>query len=163
MTGIAITNVHHMRTIRQIATGLRMHFMITMLIGRAIKVIKIHSKHLPSYYSTAPTVCKGSISHGKGEKVMKIGNKEVKEIVIKDSTGELIADITDGDIISKTNVIVELINTKEDKEMSLQEIQVKPANKLYEAIGSIIINELSIESAERIVDSLVKVMDVKLG
>lgn len=94
---------------------------------------------------------------------MKIGNKEVKEIVIKDSTGELIADITDGDIISKTNVIVELINTKEDKEMSLQEIQVKPANKLYEAIGSIIINELSIESAERIVDSLVKVMDVKLG
>ena len=94
---------------------------------------------------------------------MKIGNKEVKEIVIKDSTGELIADITDDDIISKTNVIVGLINTKEDKEMSLQEIQVKTANKLYEAIGSMIINELSIESAERIVDSLVKVMDVKLG
>lgn len=94
---------------------------------------------------------------------MKIGNKEVKEIVIKDSTGELIADITDDDIISKTNVIVELINTKEDKELSLQEIQVKTANKLYEAIGSMIINELSIESAERIVDSLVKVMDVKLG
>lgn len=94
---------------------------------------------------------------------MKIGNKEVKEIVIKDNTGELIADITDGDIISKTNVIVELINTKEDKEMSLQEIEVKTANKLYEAIGSMIINELSIESAERIVDSLVKVMDVKLG
>ena len=47
--------------------------------------------------------------------------------------------------------------------MSLQEIQVKTANKLYEAIGSMIINELSIESAERIVDSLVKVMDVKLG
>ena len=94
---------------------------------------------------------------------MKIGNKEVKEIVIKDNTGELITDITDDDIISKTNVIVELINTKEDKEMSLQEIQVKTANKLYEAIGSMSINELSIESAERIVDSLVKVMDVKLG
>lgn len=94
---------------------------------------------------------------------MKIGNKEVKEIVIKDNTGELIADITDDDIISKTNVIVGLINTKEDKEMSLQEIQVKTANKLYEAIGSMIINELSIESAEKIVDSLVKVMDVKLG
>nr|DAD90057.1 MAG TPA: hypothetical protein [Siphoviridae sp. ctlzn3] len=41
---------------------------------------------------------------------MKIGNKEVKEIVIKDSTGELIADITDDDIISKTNIIVELIS-----------------------------------------------------
>lgn len=94
---------------------------------------------------------------------MKIGNKEVKEIVIKDNTGGFITDITDDDIISKTNVIVELINTKEDKEMSLQEIQVKTANKLYEAIGSMIINELSIESAERIVDSLVKVMDVKLG
>jgi hypothetical protein len=94
---------------------------------------------------------------------MQIGNKEVKEIVIKDNTGELIADITDDDIISKTNVIVELINTKEDKEMRLQEIQVKTANKLYKAIGSMIINELSIESAERIVDSLVKVMDVKLG
>nr|DAM75533.1 MAG TPA: hypothetical protein [Caudoviricetes sp.] len=94
---------------------------------------------------------------------MQIGNKEVKEIVIKDNTGELIADITDDDIISKTNIIVELISTKEDKEMSLQEIQVKTANKLYEAIGSMIINELSIESAERIVDSLVKVMDVKLG
>lgn len=51
---------------------------------------------------------------------MKIGNKEVKEIVIKDSTGELIADITDDYIISKTNVIVKLINTKEDKELSLQ-------------------------------------------
>ena len=94
---------------------------------------------------------------------MQIGNKEVKEIVIKDNTGELIADITDDDIISKTNIIVELISTKEDKEMSLQEIQVKTANNLYEAIGSMIINELSIESAERIVDSLVKVMDVKLG
>ena len=94
---------------------------------------------------------------------MQIGNKEVKEIVIKDNTGELIADITDDDIISKTNVIVELINTKEDKEMRLQEIQVKTANKLYKAIGNMIINELSIESAERIVDSLVKVMDVKLG
>jgi len=41
---------------------------------------------------------------------MKIGNKEVKEIVIKDNTGELIADITDDDIISKTNIIVELIS-----------------------------------------------------
>ena len=94
---------------------------------------------------------------------MKIGNKEVKEIVIKDNTGELIADITDDDIISKTNVIVELINTKEDKEMSLQEIQVKTANKLFETVDNMIINELSIESVERIVDSLVKVMDVRLG
>lgn len=94
---------------------------------------------------------------------MKIGNKEVKEIVIKDSTGELIADITDDDIISKTNVIVELINTKEDKELNLQEIQVRAANKLFEAIGSMIINELSIESAETIVNSLVKVMNVRLG
>ena len=41
---------------------------------------------------------------------MKIGNKEVKKIVIKDNTGELIADITDDDIISKTNIIVELIS-----------------------------------------------------
>ena len=41
---------------------------------------------------------------------MKIGNKEVKEIVIKDSTGELIADITDDDIISKTNIIVEHVS-----------------------------------------------------
>ena len=29
---------------------------------------------------------------------MKIGNKEVKKIVIKDNTGELIANITDDDI-----------------------------------------------------------------
>lgn len=94
---------------------------------------------------------------------MKIGNKEVKEIVIKDNTGELIADITDDDIISKTNVIVELINTKEDKEMSLQEIQVKTANKLFETVDNMIINELSIESVERIVDSLVKVMNIRLG
>lgn len=50
-----------------------------------------------------------------------------------------------------------------DKELSLQEIQVKTANKLFESIDNIIINELSIESAERIVDSLVRVMDVKLG
>lgn len=41
---------------------------------------------------------------------MQIGNKEVKEIVIKDNTGELIADITDDDIISETNIIVELIS-----------------------------------------------------
>jgi len=41
---------------------------------------------------------------------MQIGNREVKEIVIKDNTGELIADITDDDIISKTNIIVELIS-----------------------------------------------------
>nr|DAM74169.1 MAG TPA: hypothetical protein [Caudoviricetes sp.] len=41
---------------------------------------------------------------------MKIGNKEVKEIVIKDRTGELIADITDDDIISNVNVIIELIS-----------------------------------------------------
>ena len=81
---------------------------------------------------------------------MKIGNKEVKEIVIDD-------------IISKTNVIVELINTKEDKEMSLQEIQVKTANKLFETVDNMIINELSIESVERIVDSLVKVMNIRLG
>lgn len=94
---------------------------------------------------------------------MKIGNKEVKEIVIKDNTGELIADITDDDIISKTNVIVELINTKEDKELSLQEIQVKTANKLFEAIDNMNINEITIESAETIVNSLVKVMNVRLG
>lgn len=94
---------------------------------------------------------------------MKIGNKEVKDIVIKDNTGELIADITDDDIISKTNVIVELINTKEDKEMSLQEIQVKTANKLFEAIDNMNINEITIESAETIVNSLVKVMNVRLG
>lgn len=94
---------------------------------------------------------------------MEIGNKEVKEIVIKDNTGELIADITDDDIISKTNVIVELINTKEDKELSLQEIQVKTANKLFEAIDNMNINEITIESAETIVNSLVKVMNVRLG
>lgn len=94
---------------------------------------------------------------------MKIGNKEVKEIVIKDNTGELIADITDDDIISKTNVIVELINIKEDKELSLQEIQVRAANKLYEAIDNMNINEITIESAETIVNSLVKVMNVRLG
>ena len=41
---------------------------------------------------------------------MKIGNKEVKEIVIKDTTGELIADITDDDIISENNIIVELVS-----------------------------------------------------
>ncbi|EJU23325.1 hypothetical protein [Mogibacterium sp. CM50] len=94
---------------------------------------------------------------------MKIGNKEAKEIVIKDNTGELIADITDDDIISKTNVIVELINTKEDKELSLQEIQVRAANKLFEAIDNMNINEITIESAETIVNSLVKVMNVRLG
>ena len=94
---------------------------------------------------------------------MKIGNKEVKEIIIKDSTGELIADITDDDIISKTNVIVELINTKEDKELSLQEIQVRAANKLFEAIDNMNINEITIDSAETIVNSLVKVMNVRLG
>ena len=94
---------------------------------------------------------------------MKIGNKEVKEIVIKDNTGELIADITDDDIISKINVIVELINTKEDKELSLQEIQVRAANKLFEAIDNMNINEITIESAETIVNSLVKVMNVRLG
>lgn len=94
---------------------------------------------------------------------MKIGNKEVKEIVIKDNTGELIADITDDDIISKTNVIVELINTKEDKELSLQEIQVRAANKLFEFIDAMNINETTIESAETIVNSLVKVMNVRLG
>jgi hypothetical protein len=94
---------------------------------------------------------------------MKIGNKEVKEIVIKDSTGELIVDITDDDIISKTNIVVELINTKEDKEMSLQEIQVRAANKLFEAIDNMNINEITIESAETIVNSLVKVMNVRLG
>lgn len=79
---------------------------------------------------------------------MKIGNKEVKEIVIKDNTGELIADITDDDIISKTNVIVELINTKEDKELSLQEIQVRAANKLFEFIDAMNINETTIGSVE---------------
>lgn len=46
---------------------------------------------------------------------MKIGNKEVKEIVIKDNTGELIADITDDDIISKTNIIVELVSPTIEK------------------------------------------------
>lgn len=94
---------------------------------------------------------------------MKIGNKEVKEIVIKDNTGELIADITDDDIISKTNVIVELINTKEDKELSMQEIQVRAANKLFEFIDAMNINETTIESAETIANSLVKVMNVRLG
>ncbi|ASS37388.1 hypothetical protein [Mogibacterium pumilum] len=94
---------------------------------------------------------------------MKIGNKEVKEIVIKNSTGELIADITDDDIISKTNVVVALINTKEDKELSLQEIQVRAANKLFEAIDEMNINEITIESAETIANSLVKVMNVRLG
>ena len=93
---------------------------------------------------------------------MKIGNKEVKEIVIKDNTGELIADITDDDIISKTNVIVELINTKEDKELSLQEIQVRTANELFEAIENVNINAATIKSVEKIVDSLVKVMNVRL-
>lgn len=93
---------------------------------------------------------------------MKIGNKEVKEIVIKDSTGELIADITDDDIISKTNVIVELINTKEDKELSLQEIQVRTANKLFETIENLNINSATIRPVEMIVDSLVKVMNVRL-
>lgn len=94
---------------------------------------------------------------------MKIGNKEVKEIVIKDNTGELIADITDDDIISKTNVIVELINTKEDKELSLQEIQVRAANKLFEFIDAMNINETTIGSAEIIANSLVKVMNIRLG
>ncbi len=93
---------------------------------------------------------------------MKIGNKEVKEIVIKDSTGELIADITDDDIISKTNVIVKLINTKEDKELSLQEIQARTANELFKAIENVNINAATIKSVEKIVDSLVKVMNVRL-
>lgn len=93
---------------------------------------------------------------------MKIGNKEVKEIVIKDNTGELIADITDDDIISKTNVIVELINTKEDKELSLQEIQVRTANELFKAIENVNINAVTIKSVEKIVDSLAKVMNVRL-
>lgn len=93
---------------------------------------------------------------------MKIGNKEVKEIVIKDSTGELIADITDDDIISKTNVIVEFVNTKEDKELSLQEIQVRTANELFKAIENVNINAGTIKSVEKIVDSLVKVMNVRL-
>lgn len=93
---------------------------------------------------------------------MKIGNKEVKEIVIKDNTGELIADITDDDIISKTNVIVEFINTKEDKELSLQEVQVRTANELFKAIENVNINAVTIKSVEKIVDSLVKVMNVRL-
>lgn len=93
---------------------------------------------------------------------MKIGNKEVKEIVIKDNTGELIADIIDDDIISKTNVIVELINTKEDKELSLQEIQVRTANELFKAIENVNINAVTIKSVEKIVDSLAKVMNVRL-
>ena len=50
------------------------------------------------------------IQQNRKEAHMQIGNKEVKEIVIKDNTGELIADITDDDIISKTNIIVELIS-----------------------------------------------------
>lgn len=104
-----------------------------------------------------------AFSSSDREANMKIGNKEVKEIIIKDSTGELIADITDDDIISKTNVIVELINTKEDKELSLQEIQVRAANKLFEAIDNMNINEITIDSAETIVNSLVKVMNVRLG
>lgn len=102
------------------------------------------------------------VSGSKGEKVMKIGNKEVKEIVIKDNTGELITDINDDDIISKTNVIVELINTKEDKELSLQEIQVRTANELFKAIENVNINAVTIKSVEKIVDSLVKVMNVRL-
>ena len=93
---------------------------------------------------------------------MKIGNKEVKEIVIKDNTGELIADINDDDTISKTNVIVELINTKEDKELSLQEIQVRTANELFKAIDNVNTNAVTIKSVEKIVDSLVKVMNVRL-
>jgi hypothetical protein len=93
---------------------------------------------------------------------MKIGNKEVKEIVINDNTGELIADINDDDIISKANVIVEIINTKEDKELSLQEIQVRTANELFEAIENVNINAATIKSVEKIVDSLVKVMNVRL-
>ena len=93
---------------------------------------------------------------------MKIGNKKVKEIVINDNTGELIADINDDDIISKTNVIVELINTKEDKELSLQEIQVRTANELFKAIENVNINTVTIKSVEKIVDSLVKVMNVRL-
>lgn len=93
---------------------------------------------------------------------MKIGNKEVKEIVINDNTGELIADINDDDIISKTNVIVEFVNTKEDKELSLQEIQVRTANELFKAIENVNINAGTIKSVEKIVDSLVKVMNVRL-
>lgn len=93
---------------------------------------------------------------------MKIGNKEVKEIVIKDNTGELIADITDDDIISKTNVIVSSLTQKEDKELSLQEIQVRTANELFKAIESVNINAATIKPVEKIVDSLVKVMNVRL-
>lgn len=50
-----------------------------------------------------------------------------------------------------------------DKELSLQEIQVRAANKLFEAIDEMNINEINIESAETIVNSLVKVMNVRLG
>ena len=50
-----------------------------------------------------------------------------------------------------------------DKELSLQEIQVKTANKLLEAIDNMNINEITIESAETIANSLVKVMNVRLG
>ena len=57
----------------------------------------------------------------------------------------------------------ELINTKEDKELSLQEIQMRAANKLFESIDEMNINETTIESAETIVNSLVKVMNVRLG
>lgn len=56
---------------------------------------------------------------------MQIGNKEVKEIVIKDNTGELIADITDDDIISKTNIIVELISPTKEEHMET----AKPRNE----------------------------------
>ena len=51
---------------------------------------------------------------------MKIGNKEVKEIVIKDNTGELIADITDDDIISKTNIITELMDASNNIDASVK-------------------------------------------
>lgn len=52
--------------------------------------------------------------------------------------------------------------SKEDKEMSLQEIQVRTANKLFEIIENMSINAATIKPAEKIVDLLVKVMNIRL-
>lgn len=51
---------------------------------------------------------------------------------------------------------------EKDKEMSLQEIQVRTANELFKAIENVNINAATIKSVEKIVDSLVKVMNVRL-
>ena len=49
-----------------------------------------------------------------------------------------------------------------NENLSLLEIQVRTANKLFETIENLNINAATIKSVEKIVDSLLKVMNVRL-